>query len=360
MKKTSGKRILIVAPYPPPYGGTTIPTRILEEWLLGRNYCVDRVNTTSGDKRGIPLIHPRAYFPFIKMFVSFAWKVPRADMVIVQGTARFSATAGALFVRIATLLGKKNFMYVHGGDFDAYLDSLPKLLRLATVWWMSRIQIVVQTEWLRCKLSSLFTRVAAIPNWTQLPTNTQVRKIVKGKCRFVFVGQIRQEKGIVDLLCAFKQVLSQMPGATLDLIGQVRPFFRDEFVRVLSDAGEGVSVHGGDYEHAEAMRKMERGDVMVFPTRFPGEGYPGAVIEAFPRGIPVIATAWRAVPEIVNDGVNGLLVDPDNVARELPQAMLRLAEDPQLYERLSAGALESARRFDINVVGRRMLEQLKV
>ena len=56
-------------------------------------------------------------------------------------------------------------------------------------------------------------------------------------------------------------------------------------------------------------------DVLLLPSFHPGEGYPGIVIEAFSLGLPVIATNWQAIPEIVQDGENGLLVSPQRLRK---------------------------------------------
>ena len=49
-------------------------------------------------------------------------------------------------------------------------------------------------------------------------------------------------------------------------------------------------------------------DLLVLPTHFTGEGYPGSIIEAYAVGMPVITTRWKAIPEIVEQGKTGLLI----------------------------------------------------
>lgn len=81
-------------------------------------------------------------------------------------------------------------------------------------------------------------------------------------------------------------------------------------------------------------------DVLVLPTRFDGEGYPGVVIEAFQSGLPVVVTGLSPVSEIAVDGVNALVL-PTGSAAELAAAIDRLSGDPWLWRRLSCGASES-------------------
>ncbi|MDC0505936.1 glycosyltransferase, partial [Amylibacter sp.] len=54
-------------------------------------------------------------------------------------------------------------------------------------------------------------------------------------------------------------------------------------------------------------------DFLVLPTTWHGEGYPGVIIEAFSIGLPVIATNFRAIPDLVKDNYNGFLVEQNNI-----------------------------------------------
>ena len=74
------------------------------------------------------------------------------------------------------------------------------------------------------------------------------------------------------------------------------------------------------------------------------ENFPHTVVEALAVGTPVIATAAGGVPEVVRDGENGLLV-PVGDASALAAAIRRYLADPELEERLRAGAAPSVGRY---------------
>jgi glycosyltransferase involved in cell wall biosynthesis len=71
------------------------------------------------------------------------------------------------------------------------------------------------------------------------------------------------------------------------------------------------------------------------------EGFPRVIMEAFARGRPVVATRVGGIPDLVDPGTNGVLVEPGD-AQALADALVRVLEDRQLAERLSRGALQSA------------------
>ena len=74
------------------------------------------------------------------------------------------------------------------------------------------------------------------------------------------------------------------------------------------------------------------------------ENFPHTVVESLTVGTPVIATRVGGVPDIVEDGVNGLLVPPGD-ATALADAVRRFVQDDALRARLSAAAAPSVERF---------------
>jgi len=83
-------------------------------------------------------------------------------------------------------------------------------------------------------------------------------------------------------------------------------------------------------------------DIFVFPSRYEALG--SSILEAMSFGVPVIATTVGGIPEIVRDGVEGLLVAPDD-APAIADRVLRLAGDPELRRRLGAQARVRAQEY---------------
>lgn len=105
--------------------------------------------------------------------------------------------------------------------------------------------------------------------------------------------------------------------------------------------------HGAVNGPQEALSKM---DCLILPSI--GEGFGLVLIEAMAAGVPVIASAAGAIPEVVRDDETGILVPvgPDEVGR-FSDAIQRLRHDPQLRERLIKNGLsEVRRRFTWDVV----------
>ena len=126
---------------------------------------------------------------------------------------------------------------------------------------------------------------------------------------------------------------------TIDVYGP-----EDDYAGAEIDARGGGRVrYGGLLTHEEVDARLWHYDCLVLPTSHPSEGYPAVIAEAFAHGIPVIATRWLAIPEIVDESC-GILVEPDDTAAFVA-AIAALHDDPAGWRRLRSGARARARRL---------------
>jgi len=152
----------------------------------------------------------------------------------------------------------------------------------------------------------------------------------------LFVGVLERYKAIEVLGGAWRVVAARLPTARLQLVGRgtrsdvpealVREFpGRVSWVESLSSAG--------------VARAMDDATVLLLPSR--SEGLPRIVVEAFCRGRAVVGARAGGIPDIVEDGVNGLLVLPEDAAA-LSDAAVHVLSDRSLAERLGEGARRTA------------------
>jgi len=109
-----------------------------------------------------------------------------------------------------------------------------------------------------------------------------------------------------------------------------------EYASVLFESlGDARLAYRGVLDNAEVGERLWEYDALVLPTRWPGEGYPAVILEAFAHGLPVITTRWQSIPDIVDDGC-GILVEPED-ASQFASMLNRLHRNPELYARLQQG-----------------------
>ncbi len=164
--------------------------------------------------------------------------------------------------------------------------------------------------------------------------------------RALYVGYLRPEKGIDLLFEAFDRVLDDFPNAELEIVGAREEGTRGMMATVeqsLAKLGRKGTVRflGHRNYGPELFQCFADADVLVVPSR--SEGTPRVVVEARAFGCPVIATRAGGNPTSIHDGVNGLLVPPENSAA-LTEAILRIARNRSLRDRLIAAGFEGARR----------------
>jgi glycosyltransferase involved in cell wall biosynthesis len=108
---------------------------------------------------------------------------------------------------------------------------------------------------------------------------------------------------------------------------------------------------------AELLAEYRRADVLCMPCRLlpdDRDGIPNVLVEAMAAGTPVVASGVSGIPELITDGRDGLLVEPED-PEALADALERLHRDPQLAARLGAAGQETvAARFDGERLARRL------
>lgn len=124
-----------------------------------------------------------------------------------------------------------------------------------------------------------------------------------------FVGLLDRRKGVAHLLEAFLAVRAEHPAARLMLVGAGKLRGEIEAWRRARGLEEAVILAGFQPDTAPYLRAF---DLLVLPSLWEGFGY--VLVEAMAAGRPVVTTATSSMPEIVRQGVDGLLVPPADPA----------------------------------------------
>jgi glycosyltransferase involved in cell wall biosynthesis len=176
-----------------------------------------------------------------------------------------------------------------------------------------------------------------IPNFVSEaePLDARARRLLDdlpGEYFFLYVGDVRREKGVDVLLDAYGRLGGAPP---LVLLSKVWPDW-------LPELPPNVSLHT-DWPNAAVREAQRRCLALVAPSVWP-EPFGLVVIETFSSGRPVIASRIGGMAELVEDRVTGLLVPPGD-ATALRSAMASLLDDDRLLARLAHQGGRSAKRF---------------
>ena len=166
----------------------------------------------------------------------------------------------------------------------------------------------------------------------ELPAST----IAPSPARFLYVGQIESYKGINLMLAALSRLPEDLRWQ-LDIVGDggMMPLLRRQ-------RDQHVSLRG-KLSPEDVVRTYDNAMVLIVPSLCE-ENAPMVIAEAAARGLPSVAAAIGGIPEMVKDGVNGLLFKPGD-ADGLALQLRRLADHPELLAPMRANALASAKRY---------------
>jgi len=160
--------------------------------------------------------------------------------------------------------------------------------------------------------------------------------------RFLFLKALQPVYGPEILLEAFANLRREEPNVRLTMAGEGTLREKSECLAKRLGIEKDVTFPGY-IESTRLFRFIREHDALVMPTRIP-EGFGVVALEAAALGLPVIATHPGGVTDIVESGVTGLLVPPNDLAA-LTDAMRTLARDKGLRQRLGAQAMLRAKHF---------------
>jgi glycosyltransferase involved in cell wall biosynthesis len=332
------RRLHAIGPLPPPQGGGTLNFEIFTEDVRARSAelgvsSLHVTNTSPTDLRTTHDLTLAVVARQARLLGALAISGLRREHVVLFCSERqFVASAPLLLaLRAAGLPVVIKFVGYHLTDF---LRALPPGARGATGAALRRMTaILCQTELMlnevramgvdNARLSPGYRRI----DWARLPALPEAPRH-PGELRLVYLGLVSESKGVHDVLRALARL--DRPDISLDLHGQVPPAESARFAEVLRQAPR--AIHKGVFT-GDPVALLAEYDAFVFPSFHSGEGHPGVVIEAMAAGIPVVVSRFRSLPELVTDGVNGLVVEPRDVDG-LARALVALRDRPEVRLRL--------------------------
>ena len=170
----------------------------------------------------------------------------------------------------------------------------------------------------------------------------------------LFVGRICRDKGINELLAAFRDIVSRGYKADLLLVGPLDSECGGGSEPQFVDPRTIARVHLLGYTDCPE-RYMAIADIHCLPSY--REGFGTVVIEAAAMGVPTVGSYIPGLVDAIADGVSGLLVKPRD-AEDFGRKLMDLLDHREVLQELSQGALHRVRRsFDANLVNTSLVDE---
>jgi len=183
------------------------------------------------------------------------------------------------------------------------------------------------------------TKAVSLPNAIGLEDSHYSEKNYDA-VNILYVGPLVMHKGVHILIDAFKQLNHK--NINLHIVGG--GLDAEKFKR-MAGTDSRIVFHGFVPEE-ELVLLYKKAHIMVVPSIW-YETFGRIIIESFKYGTPVVASNIGGIPEIIENGSNGLLFEPGNIG-ELKDTLAGLIENPSELRRLSEGAFQSVKKYDIN------------
>jgi len=360
------KPVLFILNTPPPYQGTTIMNKQLMD-------CFSR--------EGIPYLHLQvegagdlhSLGKFSLNKIKSALRVMRGIIrerkkydtaYLVMSVEGFAFYRHALFIYLLRLLGKKYILHLRGLGFRNKKGFGKRI----TASLFRKGQLVQHSPYNSFDISAFpVSKVSYIPNgWVDhYPAYREEVEARLGrtsdKTQVVFLSNLIADKGLFTVLEAASILQHFGPTGQKIVWNFVGKWENAEtqqrFETFVAENGLGSSIgHVGPLFNEEKYRFLAQMDLLVFPTFYKHETWGNVILEAMMFKIPVIATNYVAIPEMVIPGVTGQLIERED-SRTLSEHIRTLHENPTQRKKMGETArAHYLKNFTIDRFEKSMIE----
>jgi len=210
---------------------------------------------------------------------------------------------------------KKVIYHIHSSSFDVFYKNSNPIQKRLIQKLMNNVDLVVclSPSWQKFFESNFKCQQIQMINNVVIPPITDHRdnKIKNNVLKLLFLGRIGQRKGVFDLVEVFAKNKDYYKGKvklSLGGDGEVKLLQSLILEKGLQDVIEYVGWVSADKKAA----LLTDANIYILPSY--NEGLPISILEAMSYGLPIIATNIGGIPEVVNDGYNGFVIEPGNHA----------------------------------------------
>lgn len=318
-------------------GATVLAQRMLEYLKVNSAIEVHHKNIRTLWRHKLMLLE------YILWLFKFPFVVKNVDVVSIHGTKDVHFTVGGFLILWCKLLGKTSIYHFFGGNFHLQYSKAPGFVQ----WFLKKTILNADTVFFETKQQITFFKKQQIdtvwlPNARHRPQHVSLKKPFTHS--FVFVSRIVPSKGVNELVEAARTLPDPYK---ITLYGPIddRHYSHTIF-------NNSPVQYKGELAPDQVVTTLASHDVLVLPSYFEGEGYPGIIIEALSLGMPVITTQWRSLPEIVTNNDNGLLIPIQNT-QALVAAITSF--NTSNYAAFQQRALASFDNFDTAIVFKKLI-----
>ncbi len=356
--RTSKNKIIIVGSLPPPFHGSNIYSQNLLNSKIKEEFEVFHLDTS--DHRNLDNLSKLDFINVclaVKNIAELVWMLIKIkpDLVYIPPAASFLPyLRDGLFILSVNLVSRATIItHMHRGEYfrTEFYEKSNFLVSFFIQWTLSKVYTaIVLGKSLKSTFQGFVRNVEVVPNGSNFDPFNNRKYVIKPEKKEIIVsylGNLFEKKGVLDLLQAAKTVLDKSKNVKFRFAG---PWTQQESwtkSRAFSFIYENNLLSKVEFMGTVLNKDKEKflldTDIFAFPSWF--EGFPLVILEAMAAACPIISTKGvGAIPEVVIDGANGILVEKQN-PKQIADAIIKLIKDPGLRKKMGEASRKRFKKY---------------
>ncbi len=317
--QSNKKKILFMVQVPPPVHGAalrnlslvesdiinqTLEIKLLKIKFAKNIHDIGNLNFSKIIKTGIYFINLCKHLLF--------WK-PKAAYFTISPTG-FAFIRDCFFVLALKLFGTIRIYHLRGlGIYNAYTQSFLK--KILYKWAFKGAHVICLSDGHCNDVKGLpYASLQVVQNGLKKEFDPSQNTISIDEMELLFFSNYVKSKGVLLFIDLCENLLNKGYNIKGKIVGANGDLSKEEVENYIAQKNiqNKLTVFSGVYG-AEKYKTIAASDIFVFPTFYPQEVFPGVVLEAMQCAKPIITTTTGVIPEIIDNGINGLIAEKIDV-----------------------------------------------
>ncbi len=337
-------KIIVVGKLPPPYIGPAVATQIILHSELKNSFDLLHLNTTVNktvEEFG------KGKLSKVGKNIGIYWKLlvlmrkSKADLILIpisQTTLGF--LKDAVFILLSSLFSCKIVLQLRGSNFKNWMKSANPISRKFVKFCLKRSHgMIVLGNNLKHLFEDYFPteKIYVVPNGCDISIPEPQR--IFEKVQLLYFANFLPSKGIKEILKTLS--LLEKEGIHNFELTAVGAWDNEGYKRECKDIIEQGNLDVSFHKPLSGKEKWEcfaNADIFLFTPNKP-EGHPWVIVEALSAGLPIISTDQGAIIESVLDGINGFIIEPNQI-HSIAKSLKLLIENKDLRAKFGKASYE--------------------
>jgi len=344
------KKILFILHLPPPVHGSSLVGEFINKSNiinttfnckyinLGTSKSIDEIGK-SGFKKMI--LYISIIFRTLNQLIAF-----KPDLVYLAMTAKGIAFyKDMVMVFLAKLFGIQLVIHFHNKGVSVNQNKSIDNFLYKRVFKNTKVILLSKYLYPDIKKYVKKENVFYCPNGIPaIGSNENIVKINNDTVQLLFLSNLIESKGVYVLLKALRILKSKAISFSCNFVGGIGDITEEAFNNKVSSLQlqDHVQYLGKKYDQKK-IAVFSNTDIFVLPTFYHNECFPLVLLEASQFALPMVSTFEGAIPEIINDGINGFIIEKNDIAA-LADKLELLIKDETLRTKLGNAAFKKFKK----------------